>query len=157
MLAALLLATAAAAQTGERVGIRAENASFDNERGATHLRDNVRITRGELEIEADEGFVYRGEDGLRQIELFGTPVRWRTVTEAGGETTGQANEVVYDVLSRTVTLIGDARIQEQRGSFSGDQLVYNIDTQATEGQGGIRMEIEPETIDSDGDDAPDPD
>ena len=158
LLAALVLVMAtAAAQSNERVGINAENISFDNQRGATHLRDKVRITRGPLEVTAEEGYGYRGEGGWQRIELYGSPVRWHTVTVEGGETTGQADEVVYDLSQRTLTLIGNAHIRDERGLFSGQRLVYNLDTQATEGEGGIRMEIEPEAIDPGDDDRPEPD
>lgn len=131
--------------------------SHDADRGATHLLDNVRISRGEMQIGAHEGFGYRGPDGWQRIELFGSPVRWRTLTEAGGETTGYADQVVYDLTERTVTLIGNAYIEEARGTFSGQRLVYNVDTEATEGQGGIRMEIEPETAERDDGVVPEPD
>ncbi len=131
--------------------------SYDANRGATHLLDQVHISRGEMQISADEGFGYRGSDGWQRIELFGTPVRWRTLTEAGGETAGYADQVVYNLTERTVTLIGNAYIEEARGTFSGQRLVYNVDTEATEGQGGIRMEIEPETAERSNGAAPEPD
>lgn len=148
MLLALGLATTAEAQFEGRVGIDAEKATYDHERGATHLVDNVRITRGEMEVIADEAFSYRGNNGLQRVELFGQPVRWRALTEEGSETTGHADQVVYDLIERTVTLIGNAYIEEPRGTFSGDELVYNLDTQATEGRGGIQMTIEPEAIEN---------
>lgn len=162
----LVLATAAEAQFEGRVGIDAERASYDHERGATHLVDNVVITRGDLEVTADEAFSYRGDNGLQRVELFGDPVRWRALTEDGSETSGRADQVVYDLIARTVTLIGNAYIEEPRGTFSGDELVYNLDSQATEGRGGIQMSIEPEAIENDdgdgkndgnGDDEPQPD
>jgi lipopolysaccharide export system protein LptA len=157
MLLTMMLVTAAEAQFEGRIGIDAENATYDHERGATHLRENVRITRGSLEVTADEGFSYRGENGLQRVELFGEPVRWRALTEEGTETTGHADQVVYDLLARTVTLIGNAYIEEPRGTFSGKQLVYNLDTQATEGSGGIQMTIEPEAGEADDENPPEPD
>lgn len=142
------LATAAEAQQNGPIGVDAESLKSDNERGVAQLEGNVRITRGEMEVLADEGFAYRGDNGYERIELFGSPVRWRTVTEEGGETTGSSNQVVYDLLGRTVTLIGDAHIEEPRGTYSGERLVYNLDTESVRGEGGVRLSIEPEVVDN---------
>lgn len=157
MMLAMMLATAAEAQFEGRIGVDAENATYDHERGATHFVDNVRITRGDMEVTADEAFSYRGENGLQRVELFGEPVRWRALTEEGTETTGHADQVVYDLLARTVTLIGNAYIEEPRGTFSGNELVYNLDTQRTDGSGGIQMTIEPEASEDDDENPPEPD
>lgn len=156
MTLALILATTAEAQVEGRVGIDAENATYDHASGATHLRENVQITRGGMKVTADEGYTYRGENGLQRVELFGSPVRWWATTESGDETTGHADEVIYDLVARTITLIGNAYIEEPRGTFSGDELVYNLDTQATEGRGGIQMTIEPDEIDNQDDDETEP-
>lgn len=153
-------ATAAEAQESGPVGIQAEVSVYDADRNALHLEDNVRITRGETSVSADEGFAYRGENGYERIELFGTPVRWRTVTEEGGETTGYADQVVYNLLDRTITLVGEAHLEEPRGTYSGERLVYNLDTQGVRGEGGVSLSIEPEVVDGDGeqsaDDEPEP-
>lgn len=119
----------------------------DAEKNASHLKGNVRITRGEMKVSADEGFAYRSENSYERIELFGAPVRWRTITEEGRETTGRANQVIYDLLERTITLIGEAHIEEPRGTYSGERLIYNLDTGGVQGDGGVRLSIEPEVID----------
>lgn len=141
------LATAAEAQQSGPIGVEAESAVHDAEKNASHLQGNVRITRGEMEVTADEGFAYRGKNGYERVELFGEPVRWRTLTEEGGETTGRADQVTYDLLERTITLAGDAHIEEPRGTYSGERLVYNLDTEGVRGDGGVRLSIEPEVID----------
>lgn len=154
------LATAAEAQQSGPIGVEADNVVHDGERNASHLQGGVRITRGQMEVTADEGFAYRGNNGYERVELFGAPVRWRTVTTEGGETTGRSDQVVYDLLDRTVTLIGDAYIEEPRGTYSGERLVYNLDTEGVRGEGGVRLSIEPEVIDGNGDrkdDGPEPD
>lgn len=155
------LATAAEAQQSGPIGVDADNFIHDADKNASHLQGNVRITRGEMEVTADEGFAYRGNNGYERVELFGAPVRWRTVTEEGGETTGHSDQVVYNLLERTVTLIGDAYLEEPRGTYSGERLVYNLDTEGVRGEGGVRLSIEPEVIDGEpddsGDDGPEPD
>lgn len=139
-------ATVAEAQQSGPIGVDADNLVHDTEKNASHLQGNVRITRGEMLVTADEGFAYRGGNGYERVELFGAPVRWRTVTEQGGETTGRAEQVIYNLLDRTVTLIGEAHLEEPRGTYSGDRLIYNLDTEGVRGEGGVSLSIEPEVI-----------
>jgi len=143
------LATAAEAQHKGPIGVEADNAQHDTERNASHLEGSVRITRGEMEVTADEGFAYRGDNGYERIELFGEPVRWRTLNEENRETTGHADQVIYSLIERTVTLVGDAYIEDPRGTYSGQRLVYSLDTEGVRGEGGVRLSIEPEVIEND--------
>lgn len=122
----------------------AESGEYDADRGATHLRENVRITRGELIVHADEGFVYQPDGRMERVELIGAPATWHMTHEDGQETEGESERIVYTVNDNRVTMIGNARVRDARGSFSGDRLVYDLDNQNTEGQGGIHMIIEPE-------------
>jgi len=154
------LATAAEAQQSGPIGVEADNVTHDAERNASQLAGNVRITRGAMEVMADEGFAYRSDNGYERIELFGQPVRWHTVNEEGGETTGHSDQVIYNLLDRTVTLLGDAYIEDARGTYSGERLIYNLDTEGVRGEGGVRLSIEPEAIDGDdnrSDNGPEPD
>ncbi|HSH26746.1 MAG TPA: LptA/OstA family protein, partial [Wenzhouxiangella sp.] len=91
------------------------------------------------------------ENSYERIELFGAPVRWRTITEEGRETIGWANQVIYDLLERTITLVGEAHIEEPRGTYTGERLIYNLDTEGVQGDGGVRLSIEPEVIDGEQD------
>ncbi|WP_376694591.1 lipopolysaccharide transport periplasmic protein LptA [Wenzhouxiangella sp. EGI_FJ10409] len=145
------MATAEAQQSGP-IGVDADNFVHDAEKNASHLQGNVRITRGEMLVTADEGFAYRGANGYERVELFGAPVQWRTVTEEGGETTGRADQVIYNLIERTITLVGEAYLEEPRGTYTGERLVYNLDTEGVRGEGGVRLSIEPEVIDGDDED-----
>jgi lipopolysaccharide export system protein LptA len=143
------LATAAEAQQSGPIGVEADNVTHDAQRNASRLNGDVRITRGEMQVTAEEGYAYRSDNGYERIELFGEPVRWRTLNERGEETTGYSDQVVYDLIERSVTLIGNAHIEDPRGTYSGQRLVYNLETEGVRGEGGVRLSIEPEVIDDD--------
>lgn len=150
---ALVTTTAAEAQSEQPISVDAESVGFDSERGATHLRENVVISHGELEVRASEGFGYQTGGRYSRIELFGSPATWHTVTEEGGETRGESEQIIYDLAANRVTMVGAARIRDSRGSFSGNRLIYDLESQRTEGDGGIQMIIEPDAIpESDGTD-----
>jgi len=94
-------------------------------------------------VTANEGYAYRtaGED--ERVELFGEPTQWVMTMEDGTEAKGQSDQIVYNLTSNIIIMIGNARVEDQRGVFTGAQLTYNVDTQQTEGQGGVQVVIDP--------------
>lgn len=130
------------------IDVQAESGTYDADRGATHLRENVRIIHGDLIVHADEGFAYQSANRLQRVELTGNPATWRMTDEKGHQTEGASDRIIYDLTGNRVTMIGNARVQDARGSFSGQRLVYDFDSQRTEGEGGIQFTIEPEARDN---------
>lgn len=127
------------------VNVSAESGQYDADRGATHLSENVHISRGELDVHADEGYAYSTDGRYERVELFGSPARWTNVSEEGEETRGEADELVYELAENRVVMIGNARIQDSRGAFSGNRVIYDLDNERLEGDGGVNLTIEPET------------
>ncbi|TVR96758.1 MAG: lipopolysaccharide transport periplasmic protein LptA [Wenzhouxiangellaceae bacterium] len=141
---ALLPLAALAAEREPPIEIDSESGGFDVRTGAYWLRDNVRIVRGDLRVQADVGRSFTNEAGqVVRIELTGSPTRWQDIMEDGSEVQGRSQEIVYDFVANTITMIGDAHIQNPQGAFSGSTLVYDLDTQNLVGDGGVRLVIEP--------------
>ncbi len=111
--------------------------------GLQTLLGNVRIVQGDLRVEADEGRAYRTDGDLERVELFGNPTTWRMVMEDGSVTTGQSEQINYDLQTGQITMIGDARIEDAQGSFSGANLTYNLGSERIEGTGGVELVLEP--------------
>ncbi len=111
--------------------------------GVQTLFGNVRIVQGELEVRADEGRAYRSDEGLQRVELFGNPTTWRMRMEDGSIATGRSQQIIYDLLENQITMLGDARIEDSQGSFTGATLTYNLGTERIEGTGGVELVIEP--------------
>jgi lipopolysaccharide export system protein LptA len=151
MLLAGLLATAATwAQDGAPaeppIEIFGDNGRLDVPSGAYVLNGNVRILRGSLSVYADEARSFNGESGeIERVELYGTPTRWDDVLEDGSEVRGESDEILYDFIGNLITMRGNAEIVNVQGRFSGNQLVYDLDTQNLVGDGGVRLLIEPAT------------
>ncbi|MFW5927287.1 MAG: lipopolysaccharide transport periplasmic protein LptA [Wenzhouxiangella sp.] len=155
----LSLATAAAEPPRDLpVNVSAERGDYDAERGATHLRENIHITRGDLEVHADEGYAYSSDGRYERVELLGSPARWSNLSSEGETTRGEADRIVYELATDRVIMIGNARIQDSRGAFSGNRVVYDVDNERLEGDGGVQLTIEPEArADRDDESDPDPD
>ncbi|OAB57069.1 hypothetical protein AY599_21035 [Leptolyngbya valderiana BDU 20041] len=128
------------------IEIFGDNGRLDVPSGAYVLNGNVRILRGTLSVYADEARSFNGESGeIERVELYGTPTRWDDVLEDGSEVRGQSDEILYDFISNLITMRGNAEIVNVQGRFSGNQLVYDLDTQNLVGDGGVRLLIEPAT------------
>ncbi len=126
------------------IEIDSEAGGIDARTGAYWMRDNIRIQRGALRVRADEGRSFTNEEGqVTRIELSGSPTTWQDVLEDGSDVNGRSQEIVYDFLANTITMIGDAHIQNVQGAFSGSKLVYDLATQNLVGDGGVRLVIEP--------------
>jgi len=131
----------------QTISIDADSGVQEIDRGTTRLEGNVRIARGDLLVQADRGQAHHPDGNYERIELFGEPATWQARTEDGGEAKGHADQLIYDLLANRIIMTGDAYIRDARGTFSGQRLVYDLDSQRTEGEGGIQMIIEPDAID----------
>jgi lipopolysaccharide export system protein LptA len=109
--------------------------------------DEVRIERADLVVTADSGRAFQADNRYERVELDGSPSSWEMTLETGERVEGQSERIIYHLVDQQVIMIGNARVTEPRGSFSGQRLLYDLQSQATEGEGGIHMIIEPEARD----------
>ncbi len=132
------------AEKPPQIGVDADSGVYDVRAGAHHLSGNVRITRGSLEVLADEAHSFSSEGRIQRIELYGNPTTWNDVMEDGSDVSGSSDQIVYDFNANIITMIGNAHIRNIQGEFSGPRLTYDLDTQNLVGDGGVRLIIEPE-------------
>ncbi|HEY7906540.1 MAG TPA: lipopolysaccharide transport periplasmic protein LptA [Wenzhouxiangella sp.] len=125
------------------IQIDADSGEYDNRLNAYKLFGNVRISHGSLTVSADEGFAYQttGED--ERVELFGQPTQWSMVLDDGTEANGQSDQIVYNLTQGIIVMLGNARVEDSRGVFTGTKLTYNLESQKTEGEGGVQVVIDP--------------
>jgi len=150
VLSIVLSSTVALAQNDQTpelpIEIFGDNGALDVPSGAYVLSGNVRILRGTLSVFADEARSFNNDSGeIERVELYGEPTRWNDILEDGSEVQGQSDQILYDFISNLITMQGNAEIENVQGQFSGNQLVYDLDTQSLVGDGGVRLLIEPAT------------
>jgi lipopolysaccharide export system protein LptA len=135
--------------------IDSESSESDLRSGITRFSDNVTISRGPMLVFADEGVVRQVDGEITEIELTGSPTEWRDTLEDGTVVTGEAANIRFDVVENVVTLTGSARLQHEQGRYTGDELVYDLDTESLAGRGTegnrVRVVIEPEALDGESD------
>ncbi|RNF86047.1 lipopolysaccharide transport periplasmic protein LptA [Montanilutibacter psychrotolerans] len=118
-----------------------------DDRQPTVLSGGVTIKQGTLHIEAGQATVStRGGDPVRAV-LTGGPVRLRQQMDDGTQMNAVANKVDYDLTTEIVVFTDTVRIQQPRGSLSGERVVYNMRTgqvnSGGEGNGRVKMRIVP--------------
>ena len=123
--------------------------------GNSELRGNVLIRQGSLLITADVAQVEKVEGRVREVILTGEPVHLEQEIEEQGRVQATANRIEYSVASGMVTLSGAADVQHPQYRVSGDVLNYDLNVQHFQGSGEedngrIRIQLDPEVIESPG-------
>jgi lipopolysaccharide export system protein LptA len=130
-------------QRDERIQINADSGGYDMRTGVQELQGDVRISQGDLVVEAERGKAYNVEGQWQRVELFGSPTTWRMTMEDGTETRGRSEEIIYNLTTDQITMIGNAHIRDAQGTFAGATLTYNLLSERIEGAGGVELVIEP--------------
>lgn len=115
--------------------IDSDTNQYDLRSGVTRFSDNVTIQRGAMLVNADEGVVHQADGRITRVELFGSPTTWRDRLDDGSIVEGRADQIEFEVIENVVTLTGNARLRHEQGEFTGNQLVYDLDTESLSGRG----------------------
>ena len=119
--------------------------------GTAVLRGNVEIRQGSLLVRADVAEVEKVDGRVRQVVLTGNPVLLQQEIEKEGLVTATAHNINYQVATGIVTLTGSADVVHPQYQISGELLIYDMNKQHFQGNGGdgngrIRIELAPEVI-----------
>lgn len=117
------------------INIHSIHNEYDLRQGVTRFIGDVTIVRGPMRVQADEGVV-RSEGGrIVSIELTGNPARWEDRLEDGTDVNGEAQKISFDVAENVVILTGNAVVRHEKGQFSGQELLYDLDDERLTGRG----------------------
>lgn len=119
--------------------------------GIAVLFGNVVIRQGSLLVEADVAEVEKLDGRVRTVVLTGKPVHLELEIEEEGLVQAEALKIEYEVATGIITLTGAATVIHPQYHVSGESLIYDMDLQHFEGNGGdgdqrIRIELDPEVI-----------
>lgn len=143
-------AAAGVAETEPPIIIDSDSNAYDLRSGVTRFTGNVTIRRGAMHVQAEQGTVTQEEGRITVVELEGSPTTWNDRLDDGTLVEGEARRIHYNVVTNVITLTGNARLRHEQGEFTGDELVYDLDTERMAGRGSsdsrARVIIEGETI-----------
>lgn len=148
---ATLPALALESDRDQPMEIAATGSDIDLNAGVHRLVGGVEIRQGTLLIQADSGEVHQParDAEVTRVVLEGQPARLeQALDNAAGFMRASARRIDYDRSSNTVVLTGGVRIEEPRGTLSGERVSYDITQGRIQGQSGgaedrVRFTIPP--------------
>jgi lipopolysaccharide export system protein LptA len=142
VLALALLALPALALESDRdqpMDIEAIDSDSDLNTGVLKLIGGVKINQGSLKINAETGEVHRTSEAsdISRVILEGAPTCLeQDLDNAAGKMRACSSRLEYDIASESVVLTGNVRIEEPRGTLTGERVTYDIAQGRVQGQSG---------------------
>ena len=116
--------------------------------GESSISGNVIISQGSLQINADKAVITRVKGDTSKVTLSGNPARMQQMSDNGELMKATAKQIVYYISTEQINLLGNAVIDQPRGSMRGEVIRYDIKSgRLTGGSVGsrIQMRLEPKT------------
>ena len=128
------------ADTSAPVEVAADSLSVNQGDGSAVFTGNVVIGQGEMRLSADKvtvEYAQGGQDRIKSLHAVGN------VTLVSGADAAEAAEGVYQVETGQVTLSGQVVLTQGRNVLTGDKMVVNLATGATQVDGRVRSVLQP--------------
>lgn len=99
----------------------------DGKNKSSIFKGNVNITQGSLVIDADEVEVDASlGEGKEVFIARGTPAKYSQELDDNQRVIATAEEIRYNVSEKMISLSGDAELQREANSVSGNSIVYDM-------------------------------
>ena len=114
----------------QEVKISAASQEADIKNNQIIFNGPVEVTQGSIKIKADELRAFSKENSTGRILVAtGNPATYSQVMADGRPASASAKEIRYELSTRTLTLIGDATLEQEGSQVTGNQIRYNIEQQ----------------------------
>lgn len=150
---AVLLSLAASgtalALPGDRdqpIQIAADQASIDDISGVASYSGNVQVEQGSMKITASKVDLYRSDGDVSRILATGNVHFQQQAASNKPVTNAYGERMDYRIDRREITITGKARVVQQKDTFTGQKIVYNLDKSLVnafsgEGEKGGRVQM----------------
>ena len=112
------------------------------------FEEGVIVRQGSLEIRSSAAEIYMASGEISRSVFTGKQVKMKQQMDDGTWMDAQADRVEYDMKTETITFIGNYTVKSERGSNSGQRMVYNT-TSGNMQSGGdgtrVRTVIQPKS------------
>jgi len=109
------------------IHVSADKATMDDNSGITTYSGNVEIEQGSLKIKARSVDLHRNNDGVSRILATGNVQFQQQASSDKPVTNAYGERMDYQVQRQEITITGDARVVQQKDTFTGQKIVYNLD------------------------------
>ncbi len=136
--------------------LESEQLEYDQNAGTITYSGSVTMDQGSMKIRADRVIIHGDMEAAEKVNAYGKPAHFQQTPEIGMEpVTAQANELVYRVKDKSLLLQGDAYLNQEGGSLSGNRIEYDVTkaivratSDPTKSENGrVRMVIPPKVLD----------
>ncbi|AQS40275.1 lipopolysaccharide transport periplasmic protein LptA [Shewanella psychrophila] len=111
----------------QEVKISASSQEADIKNNQMIFHGPVEVTQGSIKILADELRASSKEDGGgKTLVAIGEPATYTQIMEDGRPASASAKEIRYELSSRTLTLVGNAMLEQDGSRVTGNMIRYNI-------------------------------
>lgn len=110
------------------IHIRADAVEYDQTGNRVIYRGSVQVDQGTLRVNA-ETMTIELEDGQKVVRITAedTPAHYQQQVEVGGEPVkAEALTIIYHTQDERVDLKGEAALEQEGSTLSGDLIVYDI-------------------------------
>lgn len=109
------------------IKIEADRGELDNARGVTVYTGHVVVTQGSIRITGRKMTIhYNKKNEIEVLIVEGNPATYRQLPDSSKVyDQAQAKRMEYHKKENLVTLIGDARVKQEKGTLSGDRIEYD--------------------------------
>ena len=130
------------------IDVVASNAKLDDKTGITVLTGAVKIVQGSMTMTADKLVIHRNKQGdISKMIATGKPAFF-TQQQQKNQPFSKAwgTKMDYSIAKQTVTITGNARVEQLSDKFTGQKITYRMDKAIVEATGGkqrVKMIIQP--------------
>lgn len=109
------------------IKIEADRGELDNARGVTVYTGHVVVTQGSIRITGRKMTIhYNKKNKIEVLVVEGNPATYRQLPDSSKVyDQARAKRMEYHKQKNLVTLIGDARVKQEKGSLNGDRIEYD--------------------------------
>lgn len=130
------LVMAAKSDFKKDIEVFSESQFLDGKNKKSILIDNVQVTQGSLSIQADRVEVEAGDGKGKEIFIAtGKPAVYSQTLDDGRVVEARAFEIRYEVANRTISLTGDAELNQNTSVVKGESIIYDMDKEQLKATG----------------------
>jgi len=128
LLVCLYSGFSAALDRSQPIALEADQVEVDELAGTSTYMGNVRLTQGELLLEAQRVIVYLKNNRIDRMEASGNPAKLVDVLEDKSKIEAEANTMDYNVGKEEILLTGEGILNQNGNVLENDRIVYNLKT-----------------------------
>ena len=138
-----LVATPATALESDRdqpADIQADDIEFDFQKGLRTYLNNVLAVQGTMRLKADKLIAEYKDGQLSKATMWGSLARFKQRPDGKPyDVQGWAKKMIVDQGANTVTLIGQAALQQGPDTARGETIIYNMANDTLQVRGGAKI------------------